>query len=135
MSPGERRGVSREDIDEFEMVAGQLERAYAELASLGKGKGADALNEFKLRLLNALLLRANALLGDRYVAVPGFEQFDVEMLPSTSDALLVVSQYLGALEKLRGDNVRLDRGRWVWVIDGEASGITTTQPDKLAKKK
>lgn len=127
-------GLSRAQIDEFELLETQLARLHAELASMRKGKGADALNDFKLKVLNNLLARANVLLGARYEAVAGFDQFDADLLPSTSDALLVVSQYLGALEKLRGDNVVMQLGSWYWVIDGATSDLRTGIPKKLQNK-
>lgn len=128
-------GVTRDQVDEFELVASQLERFHAELKGTRGGKSHDALSDFKLTLLNNLLTRANELLGEQYVAIPGFTQFDLELLPSTSDALLVVSQYLGALEKLRADNVATDYGAWYWVIDGSTSEVRTGPPTKLVKKR
>lgn len=130
-------GLNRAQVDEFELIYSQLERFHSELQSLAKGKGNDALNVFKLSLLNNLLMRAHALLGPSYEAMAGFEKFDSEQLPSTSDALLVVSQYLGALEKLRDDNIRQDDDylvQWFWVIDGDQSDVRTAPPGKLGKR-
>ena len=90
-------GLNQKQVDEFELIYSQLERLHSELQSLAKGKANDALNQFKLSMLNNLLIRANSLLGATYEAIAGFEKFDAEQLPSTSDALFVVSQYLGAL--------------------------------------
>ena len=136
MAKGQSTGIlTRAQVDEFELVSAQLERFHAELLGIAKGKGNDALNAFKLGLLNNLLLRANVLLGKQYEAVVGFQSFDPEALPSSSDALLVVSQYLGALEKLRTDNLTISAGFWQWRIDGEASGIRAAPPAKLGKKR
>jgi hypothetical protein len=73
-------------------------------------------------------------LGTAYEAVPGFAQFDASTLPSASDVLLIVSQYLGALEKLRGDNITMQHGRWYWVVEGETTEIMTAAPTKLGRK-
>jgi len=112
-------------VDEFELICSQLERLHAELQGLAKGKGNDALNQFKLSLLGSLLRRANDLLGFRYEAIAGFVEFEPEQLPSTSDALVVVSQYLGALEKLRADNIYQRYNLWYWMIDGIESDMRT----------
>lgn len=127
-------GLSREEVDEFDLVESQLVRFHAELGGLAKGKANDALSTFKLGLLNALLMRANEILGTKYEAVAGFKQFDEAQLPSSSDALVVVSQYLAALEKWRSDNVVASRGTWYWVIDGEESDIRAAPPARLRSK-
>lgn len=129
----EKHELNRVQVDEFELVHYQLERFHAELQGLSKGKGNDALNNFKLTLLNNLLVRAHDLLGSRYEAIADFKIFDAEQLPSTSDALLVVSQYLGALEKLRADNIGQKYASWYWMIDGVLSDVRAAPPAKLRK--
>ena len=116
------------------MVASQLERFQGELQVLAKGKGTDVLNRFKLDMLNILLRRANVLLGTKYAAIVGFTEFDPDQLPSTSDTVLVVSQYLGALEKLRTDNIYNEYATWYWMIGGQKSASRTAAPAKLGKK-
>ncbi len=131
----ERAGLSAEEVSEFEIVQNQLERFLGELHILAKGKPNEVINNFKLSLLNNLLQRSNVLLGKRYTAVTGFVQFESELLPSISDALLVVSQYLGALEKLRTDNIGQKSGVvWSWRINGVLSEIRTPPPAKISKK-
>jgi hypothetical protein len=126
--------LSREEIDEFEFVASQFSQFHSELQALARGKGNDGLNTFKLGLLNKLLGRAHVLLGAQYEAISGFSIFDLDQVPSISDALLVMSQYIGALEKLRADNIEGDyQERWSWVIDGSISNIRTAPPAKLKR--
>ncbi len=127
----EQPGMSAQSVSEFELVSSQIDHFHSELHALAKGKSNDALNPFKLDLLNQLLTRANQLLGQEYQAVPGFSTFERDQIPSTSDALLVLSQYIGALEKLRTDNITVEMGRWRWVIDGVPSDVRTAPPAKL----
>ena len=128
-----RVGLTKEQIDEFEIVENQLQRFREELSLLAKGKPNDSINGFKLKLLNALLRRANTVLGTQYVAVAGFDAFIDEDLPSSSDAVLVVSQHLGALEKLRADHIVQDYSSWYWRIGGRVSTIVAAPPAKLVK--
>lgn len=132
--PPRPAGISREQVDEFELVYSQLERFHTELVGMAKGKGNDALNTFKLTLLNNLLRRANVLLGAKYQAIEGFKEFDPGQLPSVSDALVVVSQYLGSLEKYRADYIVSEYSAWYWVIDGKQSEVRTAPPVKLGKR-
>jgi len=53
--------VKRKQIDEFEALQGQLQAFHEEMASLVKKSPNDALNKFKLGLVNSVLKKANAL--------------------------------------------------------------------------
>ena len=121
------------NIDEFEAVETQIVSARDELLILVKKSPHDALSKFKLNLVNGLLSRANGLLvTDRPIA--NFEQFDVDEIPSASDAVIVLGQYLAALENLRARNIKANRyGQWYWVIDGEISERRTYGPRSLDK--
>lgn len=131
---GSKTSLSREEIDEFELVSSQLARFHSELQLLSKGKGLETMNEFKLQILNGLLRRANALLGSRYKPIVGFDEFSAVQLPSVSDATVVLSQYIGALEKLRADHIAEEMGSWYWILDGEVSDLETERPHKLGRR-
>jgi hypothetical protein len=126
--------MTKREISEFEALQGQLESFHAELTGLAKKNPNDALNKFKLALVNALLQRANSFLAKSNRPFKDFEQFDEVAMPSNSDVLLVLSQYLSALEKLRADNVTNFRGWWYWNAEGEPTDkptIRTFAPKKL----
>lgn len=119
------------NIDEFEAVEAQLSSVREELLVLVKKSPHDALSAFKLSLVNGLLRRANTLLaaGDRPLA--GFEQFDAVALPSSSDVVIVLGQYLAALENLRARHVVLKLGHWYWQVRGKDTSRRTYAPRKL----
>ena len=95
---------------------------------LAKKSPNDALNKFKLTLVNSVLVKANTFLGNDNKPFSDFEQFDDTALPSTSDVLVLVSQYLAAFEKLRAENIRTDGADWYWRGTEE---IPTAPPKKL----
>jgi hypothetical protein len=109
------------EISEFEALEGQIESLHQELSTLVKKNPSDLLNKFKLGLINSLLTRSNALLGDQRKPFSDFVQFDTDALPSNSDVLLVIGQYLSALEKLRADNIYQEYDTWYW-YHTDASG-------------
>ena len=123
--------MNREEISEFEQLQAQLQSLYIEVGTLSKKKPNDAVNEFKLKLINQVLKRANTILGEENRPFGGFLQFDADNVPTNSDAVLILSQYLNCLEKLRADNVRQQFGDWYWLVDGEVSNIRTSPPRKL----
>jgi hypothetical protein len=68
-----------------------------------------------------------------------FVQFETDALPSNSDVLLVVGQYLSALEKLRVDNIYQEYSTWYWYYT-DASGKKnqstkqTAPPKRISEK-
>jgi hypothetical protein len=121
--------LKKDQIDEFERLQGQLQSLYDEMNMLAKKSPNDALNKFKLRLVNSVLVKANTFLGNDKKPFGDFEQFDDTTLASTSDVLILVAQYLAAFEKLRAENIRTDGlGTWYW---RGAEQIPTAPPKKL----
>lgn len=58
--------MNRNDVDVFEKLSGQLISTYEELSVLSKKNPSDALNKFKLKFVNSLLVESNVFLTDRY---------------------------------------------------------------------
>lgn len=130
--------MNREEVSVFESVQAQLQSAYKEIGALSAKKPDDPVNRFKLKLVNRVLEAANELLeNDR--PFTDFGQFDEDDLPTNSDALFMLSQYLHNLEKLRSDNIVADydyegkERQWFWVIDGHTSTHRAAPPAKLKK--
>ncbi len=100
------------EIENFEKVFFQLQGLHTEIGLLSKGKPNDALNKFKLKLINQVLADANKILGERYKPFPDFYIFDEDELPTNSDVTFIISQYLGCMENLRVDNIEYNR-QWM----------------------
>lgn len=125
--------MKKKQIEEFEALNGQLQSFYTEMNTLVKKNPNDALNGFKLKLLNSTLEKANKILGKTHRPFDDFEKFDDESMPSTSDVLLMVSQYLSAFEQLRVENIFFERVRWIWNVSDSSEQIRTAPPKKLDK--
>lgn len=124
----------REDIEQLEKLIGQLEGLHAEITALAKKSPNDAVNAFKLKLINKVLEFGNVVLGDAYRPIEDFQQFDLDDVPSTSDVAMVIGQYMKEAERYRSDNVQMDRGRWVFIIDGKPSDVRAGEPSKIGRK-
>ena len=114
---------TRDDIETLEKTRGQLQAVHREISILSKKSPSDAVNVFKLGMINSVIAVANKLLGESYRPVAGFEQFDEDVVPSTSDVTFVVAQYLEEIGRFRTDHVVYDRGRDVYLLCGEPSDI------------
>jgi hypothetical protein len=119
--------MKQEEINFFEKVQSQLESLHLEIGALSKKSQNDALNKFKLKFVNQILVEANKILGENYKPFPDFEIFNEDEIPSNSDATMVISQYLGCMEKLRTDNITSKQEyngnkylvRWYWTETGK----------------
>jgi len=107
----------------------QLKSAYEEISLLSKKKPTDALNKFKLKFINSILVRANEILGEKYKPFPNeFDIFNEDDMPNNGDVVFILSHYLTSLEKLRCDNIANSSGYWYWVVSGEISDKRTDYP-------
>ncbi len=132
--------MTTDDVDRFEKLAAQLTGVYDEMSLLSKKSPTDAVNKFKLKLVNQKIADCNVLLSAKYLPFDDFDQFSEDDVPQNSDVVFIVSQYLQCLEKLRADNVVLRNGIWYWRVIGKVGepvdekGFTlvrTTRPKHL----
>lgn len=129
---------SKEDVERLEKLIGQLQGLYSEIGALAKKSPSDAVNLFKLKLINRVLATGNEVLGDKYKPFDEFDQFDSDDTPSTSDVTMVVAQYLEEVERFRSDNVihneTIGNYGWRYVVGGKASNIPSGPPTKSGRK-
>lgn len=127
--------MKKTDVDLFEKVDAQLQALHSELGQLSKKSPDNAVNVFKLKFINSIIASANTLLGDKYRPFSDFKVFDEDVLPTDSDAAMVVAQYISCMEKLRSDNIHQEQmGSWVWVVDDGVKGMRTAPPQKLERR-
>ena len=76
-----------------------------------------------------MLETANRLLGEDYRPFPNFEQFDVDALPTTSDVVTMLSQYLRTMDRFRCDHTQKDfRGDYSWNLPNGSPSIKAKRP-------
>lgn len=97
--------ITNEQATELETLIEQMDAMYDEVLILTKKKTNDILNKFKIGLINSLLERCNALIGDEYKPFGSFDVFDTDDLPTNSDVNMILAQYIKALEMFRCDNI------------------------------
>ena len=108
-----------EDIQNFEKIQTQLISLHVELSLLSKKAPNDSVNIFKLKLINTVI---------------DFNQFDVEEIPSNSDVVLVLGQYINCLDERKITHIiRVVTGYWYWRLNGEKTEIVTSEPKKVNK--
>jgi len=125
--------ITRDNADRLEKLMGQLEGIHAEISALAKKSPNDAVNGFKLKIVNAVIVQCDEMLGASYRPIGDFKEFNPDDVPSNSDVTFVASQYLQALEKLRSDNVKFEYGHWQYCLPKGEPEMRASSPAKLKK--
>ena len=125
--------MKAKDVDFFEKVKAQLDQLYNEVSVLSKSKPDNPLNKFKLIFINEKLGEANTILIGDFKPFKDFELLNVDELPSNSDVVMVLSQYLECLEAWRSANIHKIDYSWYWRIEGKED-IATEGPSRYRKK-
>jgi len=125
---------TKEDIEAFERMMGQLEGLYNEISQLAKKSPNDAVNAFKLKFVNRVLSTANLILDASYRPFVEFSEFNSDDLPTNSDVTMMLTQYMEQSERFRSDNVIYDGG-WKYILDGESSDVGAAQPSRIGRNR
>lgn len=112
--------MKESEIDEFEKTQNQLDGLHEEISALSKKSYTDAINLFKLKLVNQVIQSSNQILGSPYKPFQDFDTFNEEDLPTNSDVTLVLSQYLNCMESYR---VKRISSKIEWTSSGSVAKI------------
>ena len=91
----------------FETIYPLLSAAFDEVKEFSKKKQDELLNSKKVKIINRLLDNAKEVLKNE-LTVAFLDMLDEEDLPSNSDAVLTMSQYMSAMRKFRIDHYHID---------------------------
>jgi len=91
-------------FDKFNKIRSQIKALHEEISTLSKKKPDDGINLFKLKFINQILSEANGILKEEYLPKSDFRIFDEDNLPTNSDVVIVLSQYLECFDRQRVDH-------------------------------
>lgn len=121
-------GLTSADVEKFLKLQAQMQELLARMAAIS-GKAPDqVINKFKLGMINEQLTIANQILVGSARPFEAFERFDEAALPSNSDVVVVLSQYLACLENWRSERVLWDSDDFEWRWNVSDSGSLKTNP-------
>jgi len=115
---------SYDQIEEFIKLLLQVDKLLNDFIELSKKKPNDAVNKFKLKIANNLLVIANKILTKKYMPFEDFDLFDEDNLPTNSDVVLIIAQYVACLKKFGRDSTEYSDYVHYWVINGKRSKIS-----------
>jgi len=117
---------SEQDVREFENLEQQLHSMLREMSELSKKKANDGVNKFKLKLINILLAKLNQVLASSK-PFADFEEFNEADVPTNSDVVVMLSQYVGAVFRFRTLNTEYSAvdSSWAWHLEGGKQRVKT----------
>lgn len=121
------------DIDRFDKLKTQIAQLLKDISELSKKHPDGPISKFKLKFVNEKIINANYFLQGIFLPIEDFVAFDDSTLPTNSDVVMVLSQYLECLEFWRSANVRHRKNEygsyyWEWAVD--SISIATDEPTK-----
>jgi hypothetical protein len=112
------------EVDTFEMLHPMLDKMANEIRELSKKKQDGALNELKVKMTNRVLIQIKDLLKNES-SVQFLDLLDTDILPTNSDAVLIISQYDAALSSFKDKYYGQDeKYKYRWFTE-EEPGIET----------
>lgn len=125
--------MTANDVNSFEKVRSQLEQLHNEISLLSKSKPDNPINKFKLSFINEVLMAANVILIGDFKPFKDFALFDADELPTNSDVVMILSQYIDCLEAFRCANIRSTMYDGSYWNTTDNSSIKTLPPTRFRK--
>ncbi len=122
---------TEDDVRTLEKLITQLTGMHTEITQLAKKSPNDGLNKFKISLINKVLSDANGVLVGDYVPFEDFREFNFDDLPTSSDAAVILCQYINQAERYRSNNVRMYDNYWWYRVNGVKSNIPAKPPTRV----
>jgi hypothetical protein len=107
---------TKEEVNLFRILFPMINSDLAEIRELSKKKQDEPLNKFKIKMLNKKLEKAKNILKNEQT-VEFLDLLDEENLPTNSDAVLQISQFINSMSNFRrkyysssGEELGLENG-------------------------
>lgn len=124
--------ISATDARSFVKVEGQLHSFMQEIGVISKKKPDGAMNKFKLKYINQAVVTANGLLGESHRPFNDFEKFDEDDMPTASDVVTMLAQYLRSMRKFRQEFSYPDASSRRWRLSDSEEWISARSPSALS---
>lgn len=106
---------SQESVVKFDMLFPMLQSDLNEIRELSKKKQDEPLNKFKVKTINKKLEQVKTILA-KEPTYEFLELLDEDTFPSNSDAVLMISQFIKAMEQFkRKFYYRIDSNTYQWL--------------------
>jgi len=111
---------SSDEVKKFEMLFPMLDSDVAEIRELSKKKQDEPLNPFKVKIINKKLGQIKELLKNE-PSSEYLELLDEDTLPTNSDAVLMITQFINAMGQFKrkyyesdGSDIDVFGAKYTW---------------------
>lgn len=106
--------ITEADVEKYKIIYPMIQSIHKEMSVLSGKKQDGVLNTLKVRMINKLIATARELLI-KEPTLEYLEELDEDMLPQNSDVVLILCQYIQALNQYRSKNqVSVGVGNYEW---------------------
>jgi hypothetical protein len=91
---------TKDEVKMFDILYPMIDGDLAEIRELSKKKQDEPLNKFKVKIINKKLDKAKSILKNEST-IEFLDMLDEETLPTNSDAVLQITQFINALNNFR----------------------------------
>jgi hypothetical protein len=109
-----------DEVKKFEMLFPMLDSDITEIRELSKKKQDEPLNPFKVKIINKKLGQIKELLKNE-PSSEYLELLDEDSLPTNSDAVLMLTQFINSLKQFRkkyyesdGSDIDVFGAKYTW---------------------
>jgi hypothetical protein len=109
-----------DEVKKFEMLFPMLDSDIAEIRELSKKKQDEPLNPFKVKIINKKLGQIKKLLKNE-PSSEYLELLDEDSLPTNSDAVLMLTQFINSLKQFKkkyyesdGSDIDVFGAKYTW---------------------
>jgi len=109
-----------DEVKKFEMLFPMLDSDIAEIRDLSKKKQDEPLNPFKVKIINKKLVQIKELLKNE-PSSEYLELLDEDSLPTNSDAVLMLTQFINSLKQFKkkyyesdGSDIDVFGAKYTW---------------------
>ncbi|SEW45981.1 hypothetical protein SAMN05428988_6198 [Chitinophaga sp. YR573] len=115
------KDITRANITEYTLIQPMLQAVYEEFKEFSKKKQDGVINKIKIKHVNRILERVMALLaGESTTAF--LDLVEEDAIPTNSDVVLIITQFVTALNKFKNDHQSLHSGYYRWNVMEEVDG-------------
>jgi hypothetical protein len=107
--------ISRDKVDIYETTNPLLRALYNEIQGFSKKKPEATLSAMKVKIINRLLVDIREMLKNE-PEMKYLDMVDDDNLPQYSDVVIILSQYLSALEKFYNRYTTSDGLERSWLL-------------------
>jgi hypothetical protein len=117
MAKQSRTHLTRTEADEFDAITPLVKQMHKDFQELTKKKPDGGVGATRIVMVNRLLERAKKSLA-KQPSWDLLDHLDADLVPQNADAMLVIGQYVAALEAVRTKFQGDEYGTLAWKIIG-----------------